>query len=81
MKLQEIYDNYIVKIKETLIKDDFAGLDYILEYLYSSGVPDDIMEEIDDILEEITLYVEYKKAEYKETALEIIKEIEEELAE
>ncbi len=79
MQLKEIYNNYIIKIKEVLEKDDFDGMDYILEYLYQAGIPDDVMEELDDILQEITLYVELKEAEYKEEALAIIAEIEEEL--
>jgi hypothetical protein len=79
MKLKQIYDNYIVKIKEVLEKDDFDGMDYILEYMYQAGIPDDVMEEMDDILQEMTLYIEFKEAEYKEEALAIISDIEEEL--
>ena len=76
MNNKEIYENYLKKIKEILEKDDFESLDYILEYMYTSGIPDDILEEIDDILQEVTLYVELKEKEYKETALEFIKEYE-----
>lgn len=76
MNNTEIYENYLKKIKETLEKDDFDSLDYILEYMYTSGIPDDILDEIDDILQEVTLYVELKEKEYKETALEIISEYE-----
>ncbi|MGE4443544.1 MAG: hypothetical protein AB7E37_00955 [Candidatus Altimarinota bacterium] len=76
MNNKEIYENYLKKIKEILEKDDFESLDYILEYMYTSGIPDDILEEIDDILQEVTLYVELKDKEYKETALEFIREYE-----
>lgn len=76
MNNKEIYENYLKKIKEVLEKDDFASLDYILEYMYTSGVPDEILDEIDDILQEVTLYVELKEKDYKETALEFIKEYE-----
>jgi len=76
MNNKEIYENYLKKIKEVLEKDDFESLDYILEYMYTSGIPDEILEEIDDILQEVTLYVELKEKEYKETALEFIKEYE-----
>lgn len=76
MNNKEIYENYLKKIKEVLEKDDFESLDYILEYMYTSGIPDEILEEIDDILQEVTLYVELKDKEYKETALEFIKEYE-----
>lgn len=76
MNNKEIYDNYLKKIKEVLEADDFDSLDYILEYMYTSGVPDEILDEIDDILQEVTLYVELKDKDYKETALEFIKEYE-----
>lgn len=76
MNNKEIYDNYLKKIKEVLETDDFESLDYILEYMYTSWIPDDILDEIDDILQEITLYIELKDKDYKETALEFIKEYE-----
>ncbi len=76
MNNKEIYENYLKKIKEILEKDDFESLDYILEYMYTSGIPEDILDEIDDILQEITLYVELKDKEYKQTALEFISEYE-----
>lgn len=76
MNNKEIYENYLKKIKEVLEKDDFDSLDYILEYMYTSGIPDEILDEIDDILQEITLYIELKEKEYKDTALEFIKEYE-----
>ncbi len=73
---KELYENYLKKIKEVLEKDDFASLDYILEYMYTSGVPDNILDELDDILQEVTLYVELKEKDYKEEALKLIKEFE-----
>ncbi len=76
MDNKQIYENYLKKIKEVLEKDDFNSLDYILEYIYTSWTPDDILEEIDDILHESTLYLELKDKDYKETALEFIKEYE-----
>jgi len=79
MTNKEIYDNYIKKIKEVLEIDDFESLDYILEYMYTSGIPEDILEKLDDILQEVTLYVELKEKEYKDEALNLIKEFEESL--
>ena len=76
MNNKEIFINYLSKIKESLEKDDFASLDYILEYMYTSWVSDEILDEIDDILQEVTLYVELKEDDYKTTALEFIKEYE-----
>lgn len=76
MDKKEIYTNYLVKVKETLVKDDFNSMDFILEFMYTSGIPGKIIEEIDDILREVTLYVETKELEYKEKALEMIKKYE-----
>jgi len=76
MKKQEIYTNYLVKIKESLEKDDFESLDYILEFMYTSWIPEKIILELDDILQEATLYSELKETEYKEKALELINEYE-----
>lgn len=76
MNTKEIYTNYLSKLKEALQKDDFDTLDYILEYMYTSGISDEIIDEIDDILQEVTLYVEFKEPDYKSTALEFIKEYE-----
>lgn len=76
MTNKEIYENYLSKLKESLIKDDFNSIDYILEYVYTSWTPDNILEEIDDILQEATLYLELKDQDYKETALEFISEYE-----
>lgn len=74
MKKQEIYNDYLLKIKEVLEKDDFDAIDYVLEYMYTSGIPEKIILEIDDILQEVTLYSELKESEYKERALELIEE-------
>jgi len=62
---KEIYENYLKKIKEFLQADDFYSLDYILEYMYTSWIQDEILDKIYDILQEITLYVELKDKEYK----------------
>jgi len=76
MNKKEIYANYLVKVKEALVKDDIDALDYILESIYTSGIPGAIIEEIDDILREVTLYLELSEADYKNTALEMIKKYE-----
>lgn len=79
MKPKEIYENFLLKIKEVLENDNFEWIDYILEYMYSAWIPDDIMEEIDDILNEATLYSELKQQEYKQEALDLIKDFEDTL--
>ncbi len=77
MNKKEIYTNYLVKIKEVVENDNFEWIDYILEYLYSAWVPDSIMEELEDVLHEMTLYSEFKEIQYKQEVLDIIKEYEE----
>lgn len=77
MNKKEIYTNYLIKIKEVVENDNFEWIDYILEYLYSAWVPDSIMEELEDVLHEMTLYSEFKEIQYKQEVLDIIKEYEE----
>lgn len=72
MKKQELYSNFLKKIEESLLKDDFDTLDYILEFIYTSWLPEKDMLEMDEILNEATLYIELKEWEYKEKALELI---------
>lgn len=79
MNKKEIYNNYLSKIKESLDKDDFDAIDYILEFLYTSWIPESDLGAMDEILNEVTLYSELKEIEYKETALVLIKEFEENL--
>lgn len=71
---KEIYDNYVSKLEIALNEDNFENIDYILEYLYTSWIPENILDEIDDILQESTLYSELKENEYKEEALKLIEE-------
>jgi hypothetical protein len=68
----ELYNDYLSKLEEALTSDNFENIDYILEYMYSSGIPENILEELDDILHEATLYSEIKETEYKDQALELI---------
>lgn len=65
---------YLSKVQEALTKDDFDALDSLLEYAVSGQMDIDDREEIDEILNETTLYIEFKEAEYKEMALKLISE-------
>ena len=60
MKKSELYNNYLSKLEEALNSDNYESIDYILEFLYTSGFPQETIEEIDDILQEATLYSEFK---------------------
>lgn len=72
MKKSELYNNFLLKIKENLEKDNFESLDYILEFIYTSWLSQKDIAEMDEILNEATLYLELKDGEYKEKALELI---------
>lgn len=74
MNNKELYTNYLSKLEEALETDNFDNLDYILEAVYSSNIPEPDLEAMDDILQEATLYIELKESEYKEEALKLIEE-------
>ncbi len=73
-KASKLYTNYLAKLETALLEDNFENIDYILEFMYQSWIPESTLEEIDDILHEATLYSEIKEKEYKEQALELISE-------
>lgn len=72
MNKKEIYTNYLEKLETSLVSDDLEGLDYLLETLYTSNIPEKDFLEIEEILQEATLYLEYKEETYREMALELI---------
>ena len=74
---KELFDNYIPKLKDLLEKEDFAWIDYSLEFIYAS-VPEKDRMPLEDLLQEVTLFAEFKEKEYKDTALEIIEWFEKE---
>lgn len=74
MNKKEIYDNYLSKLEASLKEDKFDDLDYILEFLYTTWLPESILDEVDDILQEATLYAEFRENEYKNEALTLIEE-------
>ena len=74
---KKLYNKYISKLEESLIADNFEWIDYVLEYIYWIWLSDEDLIEIGDILQEATLYSEFKEDEYKSEALnEIWKYIE-----
>ena len=66
--------DYLSKIQEALISDNFTELDKLLEAAIDGEISIDDREEIDDILNEVTLYLEFKETEYKEEGLKLIGE-------
>lgn len=72
MNKKELYENYLSKLESALITNKNEDINYILEYLYTSWLPEKDINEIDDILQEATLYSELWEIEYKEEALKMI---------
>jgi hypothetical protein len=65
---------YIAKIQQALEQDNFTVLDTLLQDAIDGEISIDEREEIDDILNEVTLYIELKESEYKEEGLKLISE-------
>lgn len=72
MNQADIYKNYLSKLEESLKTENFDTLDYILEFLNIPNIEEDVYEDISDIIDEATLYVELKEADYKNQALILI---------
>lgn len=68
MKTKDI----IKKLKDYLENDNFEWLDKLFIEIYSVEIPEEQEERLSDILDEATLYLEFKEEEYKEKALEMI---------
>jgi CRISPR/Cas system-associated exonuclease Cas4 (RecB family) len=76
---KQLYTDYLSKLEEALIADNKEWIDYILEYMYSIQLTEEERIEIDDILQEATLYAEFWENEYKDEALVQISEFKEEI--
>jgi len=68
MKTKDIIKN----LKNYLENDDFDWLDRLFIETYSAEIPQEQEEKISDILDEATLYLEFKEEDYKKVALEMI---------
>ena len=71
MKTKDI----IKKLKQYLLEDDFDWLDRLFIEIYSAEIPEEQQEKLSDILDEATLYLELKEADYKNVALEMIENL------
>ena len=76
---KKLYNDYLSKLEEALISDNKEAIDYILEYVYTVNLTEEELIEIDDILQEATLYSEFWEDEYKDEALLQISEFKEEI--
>lgn len=71
MKTKDILKN----LKEYLENDNFEELDQLFIDIYSVEISEEQEEKISDILDEATLYLEFKEDKYKQEALRLIKEL------
>jgi hypothetical protein len=69
MKTKDIIKN----LKNYLENDNFEELDKLFIEVYSVEIPEEQEEKISNILDEATLYLEFKEEDYKNVALEMIK--------
>lgn len=70
MKTKDILKN----VKDYLENDNFEELDQLFLEVYWSEIPEEHEEKLSDILDEATLYLEFKEQEYKDMALKLISE-------
>ncbi len=68
MKTKDI----LKKLKDYLENDKFEELDRLFIEIYSAEIPEEQEEKLSDILDEATLYLEFKEEDYKNVALEMI---------
>ena len=68
MKTKDI----LKKLKDYLENDNFEELDKLFIEIYSIEIPEEQEEKLSDILDEATLYLEFKEEDYKKVALEMI---------
>lgn len=64
--------NILKNLKNYLEHDNFEELDKLFIEIYSVEIPEEHEEKISDILDEATLYLEFKEKEYKDMALKLI---------
>jgi len=76
---KKLYTDYISKLEKELIAENIEWINFILEYMYTIQLTEEERIEIDDILQEATLYAEFSENEYKDEALVQIWEFKEEI--
>lgn len=78
MTQQESYENFLDALKEALIEKDTVKLDDTLQSMHGGWLEQDELDDLEEIISEATLYLELKDEEYREMALVLIREREEE---
>lgn len=68
MKIKEILE----KLKTYLEENNLEKADDLITEIYSEESLQERLDDIDDILQEITLWIEFKEDKYKNEALDLI---------
>ena len=71
------YDTFLNNLQLSLQQKDFEKLDEALQLLHSGWLTQKEIDSLDEIISEATLYLELKEEEYREMALVLIWELEE----
>lgn len=78
MTQKDSYESFLDDLKEALIEKDIQKLDDILQTMHGGWLSEDELDDLEEIISEATLYLELKDEEYREMALVLIREREEE---
>ena len=70
----DLYINYILPLEDALKNENFEKIDFILETIYTMWMDDKTIIKIDDILQEATLFYEFREEDYKIEALNLIED-------
>ena len=70
----DLYINYILPLEDALKNENFEKIDFILETIYTMWMDDKTITKIDDILQETTLFSEFREEDYKIEALNLIED-------
>ena len=70
----DLYINYIWPLEDALKNENFEKIDFILETIYTMWMDDKTITKIDDILQEATLFSEFREEDYKIEALNLIED-------
>ncbi len=78
MTPESSYENFLDGLKAALMEKDTTKLDDVLQTMHGGWLKQDELDDLEEIISEATLYLELKDEEYREMALVLIREREEE---
>ena len=70
----DLYITYSLPLEDALKNENFEKIDFILETIYTMWMDDKTITKIDDILQEATLFSEFREEDYKIEALNLIED-------